>query len=49
MDSIMGRGNMQVANYMNPALESQPLGANFQFQHFLPPAYQKFNGAGLYI
>lgn len=49
MDSIMGRGNMQVANYMNPALESQPLGANFQFQHFLPPAYQKFSGSGLYI
>jgi len=48
-DRIMGRGNMQNYNYMNPALESQPLGANFQFQHFLPPAYQKFSGAGLYL
>ena len=47
--SIMGRGNMQGFIGMNPALVSQPLGANFQFQHFLPPAYQKFNGAGLYI
>ena len=48
-DRIMGRGNMQGYNYMNPALESQPFGANFQFQHFLPPAYQKFSGAGLYL
>jgi len=47
--SIMGRGNMQGYSMGNPALVSQPLGANFQFQHFLPPAYQKFNGAGLYI
>lgn len=26
-----------------PALQSQPYGANFQFQHFLPPQYQKFS------
>jgi|LakMenE18May11ns_1017448.scaffolds.fasta_scaffold9959089_8 hypothetical protein len=27
----------------NPALQSQPYGANFQFQHTLPPQYQKFS------
>jgi len=33
-----------------PALRSQPFGANFQFQHTLPPAYQKFaKGSGLYL
>lgn len=32
-----------------PALMSQPFSANFQFQHTLPPAYQKFSrGGGLY-
>lgn len=32
-----------------PALQSQPFSANFQFQHTLPPAYQKFSkGSGLY-
>jgi len=32
-----------------PALQSQPFSANFQFQHTLPPAYQKFSkGAGIY-
>ena len=32
-----------------PALKSQPLSANYQMQHFLPPAYQGYNsGAGLY-
>jgi len=31
-----------------PALRSQPFSANFQFQHTLPPAYQKFSrGSGL--
>ena len=31
-----------------PALRSQPFSANFQFQHTLPPSYQKFSkGAGL--
>ena len=31
-----------------PALQSQPFSANFQFQHTLPPAYQKFSkGAGV--
>lgn len=47
--SIMGRGNLNSEMYYPPALASQPLGANFQFQHFLPPAYQRFNsGSGLY-
>ena len=47
--SIMGRGNMNSSAYFPPALTSQPLSANFQMQHFLPPAYQKFNsGSGLY-
>lgn len=33
-----------------PALRSQPFSANFQFQHTLPPAYQKFSkGSGLYV
>ena len=32
-----------------PALKSQPLSANYQMQHFLPPSYQGYNsGAGLY-
>lgn len=31
-----------------PALRSQPFSANFQFQHTLPPSYQKFSkGSGL--
>jgi len=35
--------------HLPPALMSQPFSANFQFQHFLPPAYQKFSkGGGLY-
>jgi hypothetical protein len=33
-----------------PALLSQPFSANFQFQHTLPPAFQKYNrGGGLYV
>ena len=47
--SIMGRGNVSAGAYLPPALVSQPLSANFQFQHFLPPAYQKFSGSGLYV
>lgn len=27
-----------------PAMMSQPFSQNFQFQHFLPPAYQKYSG-----
>lgn len=35
---------------MSPALRSQPFGANFQFQHTLPPAFQKFaKGSGLQL
>ena len=36
-------------HHLPPALVSQPFSANFQFQHTLPPAYQKFSkGGGLY-
>jgi hypothetical protein len=42
--------NAGMVNTMPPALRSQPFGANFQFQHTLPPAYQKFaKGSGLYV
>lgn len=35
--------------HLPPALISQPFSSNFQFQHTLPPAYQKFSkGGGLY-
>ena len=48
--SMMGRGTISTLHYMPPALISQPLSANFQFQHFLPPSFQHFNsGGGLYI
>jgi hypothetical protein len=35
--------NAGMVQKMPPALQSQPYGANFQFQHFLPPQYQKFS------
>ena len=47
----VGRGAGFVSHQtgLPPALQSQPFASNFQFQHFLPPAYQKFSkGAGLY-
>ncbi len=45
---VSGR-NTLLSHNVPPALVSQPLSANFQFQHFVPPAYQKFNsGSGLY-
>ena len=48
--SMMGKGTISTLHYMPPALISQPLSANFQFQHFLPPAFQHFNsGGGLYV
>ena len=50
--AIIGRGGGMVgssASYVPPALESQPFSANFQFQHFFPPAYQSMiHGSGLY-
>ena len=44
-----GAGMLQNGNhpYTAPALESQPLGANFQMRFFLPPQYQ-IHGNGLY-
>ena len=34
-----------------PAMISQPFSANFQFRHFLPPAYSQYSkgGGGLYV
>lgn len=44
------RGGMLAMHY-SPAMVSQPLSANFQFQHFLPPQYQAVSkhGGGLYL
>jgi len=42
-----GGGMLQSSPYMPPALDSQPLGANFQMRFFLPPQYQ-IHGNGLY-
>jgi hypothetical protein len=37
-------------SHLPPALTSQPFSANFQFQHTLPPAYQRFSkGGGLHL
>jgi len=47
----VGRGSRFVSHqtHLPPALMSQPFSANFQFQHTLPPAFQKFSkGSGLY-
>ena len=51
--SILGTNRIQMDQQImqNPALQSQPAGANFQFGSTLPPAYQKFHkgiGSGLY-
>lgn len=46
----IGLNGGMVQSAMPPALRSQPFGANFQFQHTLPPAFQKFSkGSGLYV
>lgn len=46
-NDIGGRA-MPIHEVMPQALQSQPLGTNFQMQHFLPPAYHKYNtGSGL--
>jgi len=55
----IGRGGgtiVQHGPYGSPAMASQPYGANFQMQHFLPPQYQQYfhpqmdhgHGMGLY-
>jgi len=56
--SISGRGGTlaQHGPYGSPAMVSQPYGANYQMQVFLPPQYQQYfdpsldhgHGAGLY-
>ena len=44
-----GAGFVGMQTALSPALQSQPFSSNFQFQHFLPPSYQKFSkGSGLY-
>jgi hypothetical protein len=54
---LKGKHNA-VGRGLPPALLSQPFGANYQFQFFLPPQYQSFNkgpalpdptGSGLYL
>jgi len=40
--SIGLKGGM-IHPYTPQAMQSQPYGANFQMQHFLPPQYHKFN------
>lgn len=56
MNLIRGRGStLQADNILPPALQSQPYGANWHMQFFLPPQYHKYNdgtdveGRGLYI
>ena len=56
LNFIRGRGSLlSDEGALPPALRSQPYGANFQFQHFLPPEYSRYNtggsmeGNGLYI
>ena len=39
-------GFVSSQSHLPPALLSQPFSANFQFQHTLPPAYQKYSSGG---
>jgi hypothetical protein len=55
LNLIRGRGSMlSQDDILPPALQSQPFGANYHMQFFLPPQYQKYNdgtdveGRGLY-
>ena len=49
--TVMGRGvSLLHSQIVPPAFESQPHGANFQFNHFLPPQFQsepEIHGGGL--
>lgn len=46
---MQGMGALHHSEYhLPPALISQPYGANFQFQHFLPPQYQHVVEEGEY-
>jgi uncharacterized protein with PIN domain len=56
MNLIRGRGSLLTGDdILPPALQSQPYGANFHMQFFLPPEYHKYNdgtdmeGRGLYV
>jgi len=44
----MGRFVIGQSDHLPQALLSQPFSANFQFQHTLPPAYQKFSKGTMY-
>jgi hypothetical protein len=44
----MGRFVVGQVEHLPQALLSQPFSANFQFQHTLPPAYQKFSKGTMY-
>ena len=58
ISSITGRGSVipHSGPFGSPAMASQPYGANFQMQYFLPPQYQQYfhptldhgHGMGLY-
>jgi len=44
LNIIRGRGSLLTQdNFLPPALQSQPYGANFHMQFFLPPQYKKYN------
>jgi len=56
MNLIRGRGSLIAQDHLlPPALQSQPYGANFHMQFFLPPEYHRYNdggdmeGRGMYI
>jgi hypothetical protein len=40
---VVGLKGGMIHGYTPQAMESQPYGANFQMQHFLPPQFHKFN------
>jgi hypothetical protein len=46
---IFGRGTLLSHNegHLPPALQSQPYGANFHMQFFLPPEYKRYNDGGV--
>ena len=47
--SSVGRGGGMLGGNLHPALLSQPFAVNFQFQHTMPPQFQKYSkGSGLY-
>lgn len=48
MNLMRGRGSMIQQDFMlPPAMVSQPYGANFHMQYFLPPQYKRYNDGGI--